>query len=425
MVKHRYLLALTLLTGVFASAHPLPNSVVGLSIHAHSISGTAKIPLIELETAAGIGHYAYSQDAKFRAYFVRHIVAITGAQVWQTQIDSLEILTAKDPTVGNYEQVRLHFQLIPPGPADLRTFTFHYDAVIHQIVTHSIIVFLEQDWENGIQVEDRATLLGVIKMDRPTGKINPLEVNLEKGSWWKGFRSMVKLGMDHIAEGTDHLLFLLVLLLPAPLLVERRQWTKFGGTRYSISRLVTIVTAFTIGHSLSLLLGALKWLVLPQQYVEVAIAMTIFITAVHAFQPLFSGKESWIALGFGFIHGLAFSAVLSNLQLSIPEMASSILGFNIGIELMQLFVLLCTVPWLLILSRYPAYQWVRMIGSLAAVSASIAWMAERLTNQPNVIADGVDQLGREGKWIVGVLAVAALASLVFSRRRASHKLSSS
>ena len=143
--------------------------------------------------------------------------------------------------------------------------------------------------------------------------------------------------MRHIAEGTDHLLFLLVLLLPAPLLLTKgRRWGGFGGVGYSLRRLLLIVTAFTLGHSFTLLLGALGWVRLPSQPVEVLIAVSILVSAGHAVRPLFPGREAWVAAGFGLVHGLAFASTLANLHLEAGPMALSILGFNLGIELMQL-----------------------------------------------------------------------------------------
>lgn len=71
-----------------------------------------------------------------------------------------------------------------------------------------------------MQAENEAQQIGVVHVDVPTEKICPLQVNLEEGTWWKGFQGMLTLGMSHIKEGTDHLLFLIVLLLPAMLLAN-------------------------------------------------------------------------------------------------------------------------------------------------------------------------------------------------------------
>ncbi len=116
-------------------------------------------------------------------------------------------------------------------------------------------------------------------------------------AWLSGvqFSSLFRLGMRHIAEGTDHLLFLLVLLLPAPLLVSGLRWGPPSGVRQSLLRILGIVTAFTIGHSITLSLAALNAVNVPSRPVEVLIAVSILVSAVHACRPIFPGKEAWIA----------------------------------------------------------------------------------------------------------------------------------
>jgi hypothetical protein len=189
---------------------------------------------------------------------------------------------------------------------------------------------------------------------------------------------MVGLGIQHIAEGTDHLLFLLVLLLPAPLLVRQKRWDTYGGMKYSIIRLLKIVTAFTIGHSITLVAGASGWLRLPGQPIEVLIAISILVSAIHALRPIFSGKEAYVAAGFGLIHGMAFAGTLANLDLDTARMGLSILGFNIGIELMQLFVIAITAPWLILLSRTARYTPIRITGAILAAIAASVWVIQRV-----------------------------------------------
>ena len=110
-------------------------------------------------------------------------------------------------------------------------------------------------------------------------------------------------------------LFLLVLLLAAPLLINNKKWGNFGGIKYSLIRLIKIITAFTIGHSITLLLGAINWINVPTQPIEILIAFSILISAIHAIYPIFPQKEAYIAAGFGLIHGLAFATTLSDLNL--------------------------------------------------------------------------------------------------------------
>jgi hypothetical protein len=292
----------------------------------------------------------------------------------------------------------------------------HYDVIMHQLVTHAALVSIRQDWDTGV-LAAHPVQVGVIRMNPRDNSIAPLYIEPMGGSHWRGFQSMVGLGMSHIAEGTDHLLFLLVLLLPAPLLVRFGRWGRAGGMRYSVGRLLKIVTAFTLGHSLTLLLGALGWVRLPGQPVEVLIAGSILVSAVHAWRPLFAGREGWVAAGFGLVHGLAFASTLAGLHLDTGRMALSILGFNLGIELMQLFVIAATVPWLLLLSHTPAYPAVRVGGAALAGLAALAWIAERLSGQPNVLTLLIAQLVPHAIWLLGALALGAV--VLFWRTRTS------
>ena len=138
--------------------------------------------------------------------------------------------------------------------------------------------------------------------------------------WWTnvrgsisalGFVSIFRLGMRHIAEGTDHLLFLLILLLPAPLIVVGSRWAGLADMRSSVLRILKIVTAFTLGHSITLALAAFGIVRVPSRPIEVLIAVSILVSAIHALRPIFPGKEAAIAAFFGLIHGLAFAATLS------------------------------------------------------------------------------------------------------------------
>ena len=218
-----------------------------------------------------------------------------------------------------------------------------------------------------------------------------------------GFPSMFRLGMRHIAEGTDHLLFLLALLLPAPLLVCRSRWAGFAGVRHSIRQILKVVTAFTIGHSITLALAALGLVRLPNRPVEVLIAFSILVSAAHALRPLFPGREAAIAAAFGLMHGLAFAATLQNLGLGWWARVAGILGFNLGIETMQLVVVAATMPSLVLLSRTRAYAVLRIAGALFAVFASAGWMAERLLNAHNPLDAVVNSVAHSALWIAPIL----------------------
>lgn len=419
--QYKLLTFLLLVTGGWlqsAFAHEQPITLIRLDAAPEHLTMTLHVPLIELEAAFG---HDVSQSpetslpswrAAFSAYLLQHLRLTTPeGRPWQVQVNDLHIESTEQIQSGPFQEVIVTLSLTPPAGASTRKFTLHYDAIMHQVVTHKALISIRHDWEQG-QIDDRE--VGVIRVNTQTSQVEPLEINLEKGNWWSGFKGMISLGMQHIKEGTDHLLFLLVLLLPATLLAEGKCWGAFGGSGYSLARLLKIVTAFTFGHSLTLLAGAVGWLQLPQQPVEVLIAFSILVSAIHAIRPLFPGKEIYVAAGFGLVHGLAFATVLSEMNLSAGPMALSILGFNLGIELMQLFVVFITMPWLILLSLTPIYKWVRIGSALLAALAATGWIATRISGAPNVIERAMESATQYSPLAILLLILIALPAYFFS-----------
>lgn len=408
------------------AAHPSPNTLILLDIKTNGVAAEIRLPVSELGMAlsanpanpktaeALLGSYKDS----LRLYLLSHIHP-TGmdGQKWAVEIGEMMIEDVKNPQERNaLQDIIVKLWLLPPAGASSRQFILNYDIVMHQVVTHSALVSIRQDWETGIVAEHPAEV-GVIAVDARSSQIFPLTISLENKGLWGGFKSMTGLGMRHIAEGTDHLLFLLVLLLSAPLLVSGKKWGGFGGTGYAFTRLVKIVTAFTIGHSLTLLAGAVGWLRLPAQPIEVLIAISILISAIHAIRPVFPDREMLVAAGFGLIHGLAFANTLSGLDLDTKAMMLSILGFNLGIELQQLIVVLLTFPALILLSKQPKiYGFIRIGTALLAGTAAVAWVFERISGNGNVLTEGVEHIFAYGWWLIVGLAALAIALHFFQKK---------
>jgi hypothetical protein len=225
-----------------------------------------------------------------------------------------------------------------------------------------------------------------------------------------GIGNMFRLGMRHIAEGTDHLLFLLVLLLPSGLIAAGFRWTSSAGLRHRFTRILKVVTAFTLGHSMTLALAALGFVVVPSGPIEVLIAVSIFVSAVHAIRPLFPGREPAIAAFFGLIHGLAFAATIGQLGLERWARLANILAFNAGIEVMQLVVVAAVMPSLLLLNDTRVYSYFRIGGALFAAAASVGWIVERLLNVRGSVDFIVDAVAHRAIWLAGGLFVASTLS---------------
>jgi hypothetical protein len=172
------------------------------------------------------------------------------------------------------------------------------------------------------------------------------------------------------------------------------------------------VTAFTVGHSITLVFGALGWARLPGAVVESAIALSILVSAVHALVPIFSGREVYIAGGFGLVHGLAFAATLTEFGFDPLTLVSSVLGFNLGIEAFQLLVILAAMPWLVLLARSRVYAPCRIAGATLTGIAAALWLAERAFGWINPVDAIVEGVASHALWLLAGLVVLAVAATV-------------
>ncbi len=179
--------------------------------------------------------------------------------------------------------------------------------------------------------------------------------------WHQSALRFVNLGFFHILDGTDHLLFLLCLVIP---------FRRLGA-------LVPVVTAFTIAHSITLIASAYNlapnflWFPL---LIETLIAISIVYMALENIVGGGSLRRRWMmAFGFGLVHGFGFSIALrESLQFAGSHLLTSLLSFNVGVELGQLLVLILLIPALQLLFRYAVAERMGTI-ILSAIVAHTAW----------------------------------------------------
>ncbi|MBX9781465.1 MAG: HupE/UreJ family protein [Chitinophagaceae bacterium] len=386
----------------------MPNSIIKLFVMDRAIKGEAHIPFLELENALVDNKQRLSDKLFLQSYFLKHIRVRSGDKDWDIKIDTLIFSYSKNEIVGNYKELKISFYLTPKIKDSLRNFTLYYDVVVHQVINHSVIVMLSQDWQNGIHEETKTKELGTIGYDVINSKILPLSINLDSGSKWIGFMSMINMGMQHIKKGTDHLLFLMTLLLPAFLIAENRKWTSYSGIKKGVYKVLLIVSAFTIGHSITLFIAACNLFKLPTQLIEVTIALSIFISAFHCVIPVFYKKEILIALGFGFVHGLAFSQTLQVFQLEKLDLLISILGFNLGIEAMQLIIILMIIPSFILLSPTIFFSVIKNTLAVFVMIIALGWIFQRITNVSNPITELAEIIFEHANWLILIISVLAL-----------------
>lgn len=170
------------------------------------------------------------------------------------------------------------------------------------------------------------------------------------------------LGVEHIFVGYDHIMFLLALIV-------------LGG---SLGNLVKIVTAFTVAHSITLILATLDIVSLPGKWVEVGIALTIAYVALENLWAKDAGHRWKLTFVFGLVHGFGFANVLRDLGLPTEGLVASLLAFNIGVELGQVTIVALLFPLTVWLSRQ-AYQQ-KAVRAVSAVIFlfGVGWAVERI-----------------------------------------------
>ena len=399
-----------------AAAHPMPHSVVQLDVYRTSVAARLELPVSDFSRASGIDLTKTtearlpSRAAAVRTYLLKHIhPSTTQGKAWRVAVGSMHLSATRQTSTGPYRELTVAAVLTPPAGADVRHFTFRYDVIVHQVVTHVTLVTVRQDWANGHVDGKGTTQVGTIELDVRHMKVPALKVDLGPGSAWRGFVAMVELGGNHILTGTDHLLFLLILLLPAPLVATGGRWTGLVGPRKALARIGGITLAFTAGHSVALAASSLGRLDIPSWPVEAFIAASILVGAIHAIRPLFPGREAVVAGVFGLGHGMAFSFVLAEMHLSTGQLVTSLLGFNLGIELVQLLLVCLALPSLLVLARLRVQPALRLTAAALTGIAALGWLVDRL-GLPNPVARAADGAGSHTTLLLAVLTLAALIS---------------
>jgi hydrogenase/urease accessory protein HupE len=177
--------------------------------------------------------------------------------------------------------------------------------------------------------------------------------------------SFFKLGVEHILTGYDHLLFLGALLLR-------------GGAFLS---LLKIITAFTVAHSITLALAVLGVVTIPGRIVEPAIAASIVWVALENLLRKDAPSQRWVvSFFFGLVHGFGFASAIEPLKLPAGRLALALLGFNLGVETGQAFVVVLLLPLLLWMRGSAWEPRIVRAASLGVAAFGLVWLVERLVS---------------------------------------------
>ncbi len=181
---------------------------------------------------------------------------------------------------------------------------------------------------------------------------------------WATICQFVPLGIEHILTGYDHIAFLLAVIVIG----------------LSVKEVLKVITAFTIAHSVTLLLAATQVIQLNSRFVESVIAFSICYVAI---ENLYKKKVQYrwlITFGFGLIHGFGFASALQELLVNKSSLLLSVVSFNAGVEMGQLSIFFVLFPILYVLKKQTQFRIVTVSASAGIFLIAFTWLMERLFN---------------------------------------------
>jgi hydrogenase/urease accessory protein HupE len=292
----------------------------------------------------------HAHHAELVNYFLEHI-QLTDTNGQKPSITLSSVAGANTPpdlglAPGTHSTVKLSYSWQRP-PAEI---LIDYNLFLPGVSTASCLASILHEGETQTFVFT------------PENRI--LKLENRQASFWAQAGSFVVLGIEHILTGYDHLLFLLALLVLG------------GGLRY----LLKVVSAFTLAHSITLSLAVLNVIALPSRFVESVIALSIAYVAAENLWRKRDSAERWrwlLTFAFGLIHGLGFAGILQEIEIPRSSLATSLIGFNLGVELGQMVVVSLAF---MVLSLFKRWSWQPLLRyglSLVAMAAGTFWFIER------------------------------------------------
>ncbi len=356
-----------------AAAHTLGQSYMVLGIHDDSLVVRLEVTTADLERVLGFGwdlesgvtrEQVAAQLDGIRRYVEGGFAISSVAGSLQPRFRDFEVFFLE---VADY--VLLTY-VLEPFDRDVEELTISFPLYLAFDGDHRNLVLVEHNWRTGTFQSEAVALI--------FGPSNPEQtLDLTESSVLRGFLAFIRLGVEHIWAGIDHVLFLVALSLPSVLVRKEGRWQPAENFRRAMINIIKIVTFFTIAHTITLSLATLDVVRLPARPVESVIALSIAAAALVNLLPRIRIREPAIAFAFGLFHGFGFAYVLGDIGLDREYLTLSLLGFNIGVELGQLAIICAIFPILFVLRRRGVYKHILRWGSLGLIAVAMLWFLER------------------------------------------------
>jgi hypothetical protein len=330
-------------------AHPAPFSYLDIAFRGGAIEGSLTIHVIDIAHELNITPPDRVLDPEFLTRERQRILDILTPRISLSTDRPLTIQWGTIQPMKEELALRIAYRIPDehPGALAIDTNLFPYDPIHQTFINVYEDADLRQQMIVNATTEPRTYYLGTTQ--------GALAV----------MKTFIPSGTHHILIGPDHILFLIGLLL-------------LGGSWIA---LVRIVTAFTIGHSITLSLAALNIFSPPASIIEPAIALSIvFVGADNLVRGDGRDLRAWVALTFGLVHGFGFASVLREFGLPREALGWSLFSFNLGVEIGQLAVVLAVASLLAAVRRRSDVMGARVAiaGSVVVIAAGTYWFVQRV-----------------------------------------------
>jgi hypothetical protein len=352
-----------------AQAHKPSDSYLRLHVDGKTIKGQWDIALRDMDLAVGLDANSdnviswgevRSRFKEIDGYALEHLrISSEGSGCALGITDHL----VDHHTDGNYVVLKLDGNC----PRTIHGLEIGYSLLFDLDAQHRGLLRLERGSDSA------AVATAVFPKDQATQRFD-----MQGSSVWTSLGEFIRDGVRHIAIGYDHIMFLIALLLPAVLRRRDRRWVAVDSLRSAFWNVARMVTAFTVAHSITLSMATLGWVDLPSRLVESAIALSVLLTALDNLFPFLPRRRWQVAFAFGLLHGFGFASVLRDLALPRTELALSLFGFNVGVEIGQLILVLLLVPLAFVVRERRLYSRYALAGGSFVIALfATAWLVER------------------------------------------------
>lgn len=358
-----------------ANSHALEQSYLYLDFNGEQLQGRFELTATDLNKALSL---SLPEDGSLQVEDVTPLGARM-ARYFASRVDLAPdgVTTAMQFSAPDILDTRKAQYVLLPFTTAVAAREIAYIDVDYRVLfdvdpSHRGFLIVENDWETGTFNNEA----GISLVFAPDGGSQRLDMSTSTVT--HGFLEMVKLGVHHIWDGIDHLLFLLALLLPAVVTRRQGQWEPVENFGSALIHVVKVVTLFTVAHTVTLSAATLGAIDLSPRLVESVIAISITIAALDIFWPVFRGGIWWVVFAFGLFHGFGFASVLSSIGIPSQYMTLSLLAFNVGVELGQVAVVCAAFSLLYLTRRSSVYVPVFMkCGAAGLIVVSLYWFCER------------------------------------------------